>query len=459
MKRLDFLYYTLLVPLDFFMLVLAGLLAYFLRLSEYAQSFRPVIFNLPLKSYLEIVFLVAPAWIIIFALLGLYKMRSRSALEEFLQIISASSLAFMVVVLYIFLSHEWFESRFIILAGWGFGIFSVYFGRLMARAIKKYLAGGKGSYLEKTLIIGSNALLDALLKDIKRYPFLGYKIAGQMNELDFPEINRLIATGEVSHIISSSDNLKNGSFVELMHLCADKNVQFKFIPSEFQARVINYDIETLSGIPLIAPCKTALGGWGKVGKHIFDFIFALLGVIVMLPVFIIVGLIIKINSEGPAFVRLKRVTKGQEFYLYKFRSMVRDAHGRKKELLDLNERKDGPLFKMKDDPRVTSVGKFIRKYRVDELPQLFNVLSGEMSLVGPRPHEPEEIAQYKPHQKKLLAIKAGITGLAQISGSSDLPFEEEVKLDVFYIENWSFLFDLKIILKTIIVLFTDKSAC
>ena len=148
------------------------------------------------------------------------------------------------------------------------------------------------------------------------------------------------------------------------------------------------------------------------------------------------------------------------FKLYKFRSMIEGAHDLKKDLLKYNERKDGgPLFKMRNDPRVTRVGRVLRKTRIDEFPQLFNVLKGEMSLVGPRPHEPEEVAQYEKHHKKLLAIKPGMTGMAQIYGSSDLPFEQETKLDTYYIENWSLFLDIKILLRTLALLLRDRSAC
>ena len=140
--------------------------------------------------------------------------------------------------------------------------------------------------------------------------------------------------------------------------------------------------------------------------------------------------------------------------------MVDGAHDLKKDLLKYNERKDaGPLFKMRNDPRVTRVGRVLRKTRIDEFPQLYNVLKGEMSLVGPRPHEPEEVAQYEKHHKKLLTIKAGMTGMAQIYGSSDLPFEQETKLDTYYIENWSLFLDLKILLRTLTLLLRDRSAC
>jgi lipopolysaccharide/colanic/teichoic acid biosynthesis glycosyltransferase len=151
---------------------------------------------------------------------------------------------------------------------------------------------------------------------------------------------------------------------------------------------------------------------------------------------------------------------GRTFMLYKFRSMIDNAHALKGQLLDQNERKDaGPLFKMHNDPRITRIGRFLRRTRLDEFPQLYNALRGDISLVGPRPHEPEEVAQYEAHHKKLLVIKSGITGMAQISGASDLPFEEEVKLDTYYIENWSLFLDFKILLRTALTLFRDRSAC
>ena len=138
--------------------------------------------------------------------------------------------------------------------------------------------------------------------------------------------------------------------------------------------------------------------------------------------------------------------------------MIQNAEELKPLLAAFNERDDGPLFKMKYDPRVTGTGSLMRKIRIDELPQLYNVLRGEMSLVGPRPHQPDEVVKYEKHHKKVLSVKAGATGLAQVSGSSNLPFEEEVFLDSFYLENWSFFQDIKIILKTVVKMLSDKSA-
>ena len=178
-----------------------------------------------------------------------------------------------------------------------------------------------------------------------------------------------------------------------------------------------------------------------------------------MPIFILLAIAIKLDSKGPILVKLPRMGRGGKiFEMYKFRSMVASAREEKKDLLAYNERKDGPLFKMTNDPRITRVGKFIRHWSLDEFGQLINVLKGEMSLVGPRAHEQEEVAQYRIHHKKLLYIRPGIVCLAAISGRSGLTFEEEAHLDTYYVENWSFGLDINILLKTPFVVLSRKNA-
>ncbi|MBU0897813.1 sugar transferase, partial [Patescibacteria group bacterium] len=189
-------------------------------------------------------------------------------------------------------------------------------------------------------------------------------------------------------------------------------------------------------------------------------IFSLFFIIIFSPILIIIALLIKLDSKGPIFYKNERVSKNGCFKLFKFRSMlvhhcvgseygdIEEALKYEKQLILEKSVKEGPLYKIVDDPRLTGTGKFIRRWSIDELPQFFNVLIGNMSLVGPRPHQPREVAKYERHHKKVLSIKPGITGLAQISGRSDLSFEDEVKLDSYYIENWSLLFDIAILFKT-----------
>jgi len=226
-------------------------------------------------------------------------------------------------------------------------------------------------------------------------------------------------------------------------------------------------VTEIIGIPVVEVKKTTLEGWGRVVKRVMDILVAGFLIILLSPIYIITAIAIKLNSRGPVFFAhrddgtpVTRVgEKGIPFHYFKFRSMVDKVDNmRYNELADRNMRSDGPMVKIKDDPRITAVGKFIRRFSIDELPELFLVFAGRMSLVGPRPHLPEEVAKYEHHHKKTLTIKPGITGLAQVSGRSDLLFEEEVKLDVYYIENWSLLLDFSILLKTPMAVLKNRQA-
>ncbi|MBI2098779.1 MAG: sugar transferase [Candidatus Wildermuthbacteria bacterium] len=184
---------------------------------------------------------------------------------------------------------------------------------------------------------------------------------------------------------------------------------------------------------------------------------AIIGLLVIVPFMPFIAAAIKFDSRGPVLVKLERVSRGKVIGAYKFRSMVEGAHGMKANLMEMNER-DGYFFKMKHDPRVTSVGRVLRRFRLDEVPQLINVLRGELALVGPRPHEPEEVVHYPEEYKKLLLVRSGVTGLSQVNGASSLPFLEELKLDKFYAENISPVMDLKILAKTAAIFLFDPTA-
>ncbi|MFP7202713.1 sugar transferase [Lysinibacillus halotolerans] len=197
-----------------------------------------------------------------------------------------------------------------------------------------------------------------------------------------------------------------------------------------------------------------------ISKRIMDIIGSLLGMIILIPVFILITVLIKLeNRNGPVFFKQVRVGRnGKEFTIYKFRSMVSNAEELKMLLLEQNDIKDGPVFKMKEDPRVTRIGKFIRKTSLDELPQLINVLKGDMSLVGPRPPLPEEVAQYSNYEKQRLKVTPGLTCYWQVSGRSNIGFDEWVRLDLKYMEERNMIIDLKLIFKTVFVLLGSKDA-
>lgn len=194
-----------------------------------------------------------------------------------------------------------------------------------------------------------------------------------------------------------------------------------------------------------------------MAKRILDIAGALCGLLFILPFAPFIVLAIIFDDGWPPLVRLDRVSRGKVFKMVKFRTMVRGAHGMKSRYAHLNERADGPFFKITDDPRLTKVGKFLRMLRVDEFPQFWNVLTGDISLVGPRPYPPEEIAAYPPEFRHLAAAKAGLTGLAQVMGASTLSFEKTIAYDRYYLEHRSFWFDLKILAKTVLIFFTDPT--
>ena len=195
----------------------------------------------------------------------------------------------------------------------------------------------------------------------------------------------------------------------------------------------------------------------QITKRITDVIISTTVIILLIPFYPFIALAIKINSKGPAIIKLDRISLGKTVKVYKFRTMIKNAHILKKDLLSLNERSDGPFFKIKNDPRITKIGKILRKLRIDEFPQLINVLKGELSLVGPRPHEPEETVLYPEKYKSLISEKSGITGLSQVNGASGLPFLKELEFDDYYAKHKSLTFDLKILLKTIYILLFDPT--
>ncbi len=456
MKKSQVIFNALLVPVDFGMLLLAGLITYLFR-TEILSSFRPVLFelNLPLDRYFILVFFVSLFFLVVYAISGLYAMNvTRKITEEFFKIVVASSAGIMGIIIFIFLRQELFDSRFLVIGAWIFTIVFVMTGRLLMRLAQKNWKLG----VEKVLIIGGDKISEKIKKDIETNPSWGLIVVKELKSPEVDEIKVAIGNPGVDQVILADPNYSADEVSELVAFCNEYHLSFKYVPNVHQILTKNFTFDMFTDIPLIELRRTSLYGWGRIIKRVVDIGAAVLGLIILSPLFLIVAFVIKWETDGPVFVKLKRISKNRVIDLYKFRSMIRNAERLKHMLLRYNERLDGPLFKLKKDPRVTLVGKFIRKTRIDELPQLLNILKGEISLVGPRPHQPDEIEQYLGHHKNVLAIKAGATGLAQVSGSSDLSFEKEVALDTFYIENWSFFIDMKIIIKTFIKVFTDKSA-
>lgn len=464
MKKSEITFNAILVPVDYLAIILAGVSAYFLRYSAlYERYIREVMFSLPFLNYLYFLLLIAGGSILIFALSGLYAMKiQQKFIDHIAKIFFACSTAALAVIVAIFFQRELFSSRFIILAAWVLSFVNVTVFHLIIRLIQRALYK-KGVGVHRVILVGDNTIAHNIAREFKKSAGLGYLVVKHVLNLQadsWQELVDFFKSRTIDGVIVADTSISNSDLKKLFDLAIEYNVIFKYAADILGTVSTNIDIHFFAGAPIIEVKKTKLDGWGRVFKRALDILISFVLLIALSPLFVVVAAAIKLDSPGAVFFGSERIgSKGQSFTIYKFRSMVAGAPESKKELLVYNERKDGPLFKMKNDPRITRVGRFLRAYSIDELPNFWNVLKGEISLVGPRPHEPQEIERYQLHHRRLLDIKPGVTGLSQVSGRSNLTFEEEVRLDTFYMENWSPLLDLWLLYKTPFIVLSRKAAC
>lgn len=255
---------------------------------------------------------------------------------------------------------------------------------------------------------------------------------------------------KIDEILSLDSSFSRGVLDSVFELARTYGIAYRYADRFLLSESKKTDVAFVAGVPVVEVVSIGLGPWGRIWKRAFDLAASASIIAVLSPALAAIALAVFLSDRKVPVYRSVRVGKdGQPFTMYKFRSMRPDADIVKKRLVSKNERKDGPLFKMENDPRVTRIGRVLRRYDLDELPQLFNVLIGNMSLVGPRPHLPEEVGKYEEWQKRVLTLKPGITGMAQVNGRHKNSFEDEVRLDVFYIEHWNPSLDLKILFKTV----------
>jgi exopolysaccharide biosynthesis polyprenyl glycosylphosphotransferase len=302
-----------------------------------------------------------------------------------------------------------------------------------------------------------------VIRTVMAQPELGYRIVGLIDDqLDttlnigpvpaLEGLHRLpeaVTEQRVDEVVVTLPWSDHRRILDIFQQCERLGVRARTVPDLFQLSLNRVDVEDLGGVPLIGLRVAAIHGANLLVKRIMDVALGSLMMIPALPMMGLLALAIRLDSPGPIIFRQKRVgMRNTEFVVYKFRSMRVGAEEEHARLLAYNEM-TGPLFKMRDDPRRTRLGRFLRKTSMDELPQLFNVLRGEMSLVGPRPHMASEVAQYQDWQKQVLEAPPGMAGLSQVSGRAQLSFDEQCLLDIYYIENWSPGLDLKILLRMI----------
>jgi len=467
-KKSELFFSFIQVPVDFLMIVFAALSAFAVRNIPELLILKPKLYTFPLEAYLKVVLLVAPFFILIYAIEGLYDVRAtRKFGKEAAKVFSATSIGLVILIVAIFLKREWFSSRFIILAGWFLVTFYVVFARLILIKIQKYLLRKKGMGVHRVLLIGQNGKMDLIDRILKEDKNLGYRVVNRIGTAHLKEIKLIKQEKGIDEIILCEPAITDDEQEKLIDYCAINNIVYKYVATTLQSSKLR--MRFLKGEPIIEVEHTPLEGWGRILKRIFDVIVSILGIIITSPIMLVTALSIWLESKGPIIYKNERVgNDGCKFNVYKFRYMkwescvtkengkLEDALKLEKELIEKQSVRKGPLYKIKDDPRKTIVGKFIEKYSIDELPQFFNVLFGTMSMVGPRPHQKREVEKYMEYHRRLLTIKPGVTGMAQVSGRSDLDFEDEYKLDLFYIENWSLLMDISICLRTIMTLINKR---
>lgn len=473
MRRLDLAFAALLLPLDFLALLGAAVSAYALRFSPYFIGIRPIITEIPFPQYLASATGFALLWMLLFAMAGLYSMRQRRAWNTLGRVFISCLAGIMLLIAIVFFSRALDTSRFVIAAVFGFAVIYVSLARLALRAFRRILFRGRIGHEQIALVGSSRAAMDIAML-YKQHPELGWTIVKQYktwNETTKKELRDLASKHKIDTVLLAEPELNRTDALELIGLAEEFHLGFRYLADLFSATFTNVEMDTFGGVPVISVKRTKLDGWGRIFKRLFDIIASSILILITSPLIILSTIALWIEDGLPVFFLNERVgERGNLFRLMKLRSMWRRysigpqfkkqkaALKIEQELIKEKSIKEGPVYKIADDPRVTPVGHFIRRWSIDELPQFINVFKGDMSLVGPRPHQPREVANYLPHHRRVLAIKPGITGLAQISGRSDLDFEDEVRLDAWYIENWSPALDLYILIKTPMAVINKKGA-
>lgn len=461
----------LLVLSDLVLINLALIGAYWMRYE--LKWFVEVGFDAPLSAYVPFALLLSILLPITFKLDGVYNgRRGQSWFDQMYAIVNATAKGTIVLWAITFAVRPLVYSRLL------FGLAAVLIVLLtgLSRLIKGFFEARlrrRGVGVDRVLIVGGGEMGRVVIRTIVARPELGYQIVGLVDDnpdkghADIGRIKGLGGLDKLAEIVDSEavDQvfitlpwMYHRKIMGIVRECQRKRVHARIVPDLFQMSLSQVDVDDLGGIPLIGVRETTIGRWQRALKRVMDVAIAAVGGLLVSPLMGLIAMAIKLDSPGPAVFRQLRVGKGgRRFWCYKFRSMHTGAEDELRRLRAYNEA-DGPLFKMRDDPRRTRVGRWLRRTSLDELPQIYNVLRGEMSLVGPRPPLPSEVAQYEAWQMRRLEVAPGITGLWQVSGRSELTFDEMCLLDIYYIEHWSPYLDIKILLRTVPKMFTGDGA-
>lgn len=472
MKRSELLFNVLSVPLDGILLLLAGILAFESRIY-FAEQVGPIIYQLQLSEFIVVALPAIAILLVVFAVLGLYgQTGTRSFLPEVARVFLGVSVGLFMVMVLFFFNQTLFPSRFIILATWAIGVILVVFGRWFLLHLQRYLFT-KGYGLHRLLVINGNHVESKTIEQVLNDKIFGYEVVEEIaySENTLNRLEEIYLEKRVDEIMQANTTLSDVENLKILQFARNKGLQFSFVPNLFEVQRNVVEVMSLAGVPVIALKNSPLDGWGRVAKRLLDIAASSACLVITAPFFLAIYIAIKLDSPGRVIYPALRGGRGRDFWFYKFRTMYShmsvgqgfggdEAEKLRQELWKKNDRggADGPFLKIKNDPRVTRVGKILRKTKLDEIPQFWNVLKGDMSMVGPRAHVLDEVDRYRNSYRRMFSIKPGIFGMSQIAqmGLPDLPFEEEVRLNTYYIENWSLWLDITILARSFYYLFFAK---
>jgi exopolysaccharide biosynthesis polyprenyl glycosylphosphotransferase len=469
-KRRWLLVATLVIS-DAILINIAFAIAYWIRYHlQWLRAVDPA-FVVPFSVYIPFALILTGLLLLAYRRQDLYRLRpGTSWFDEAYAIINGTTTGIVVMVVLVFVSRPTFYSRLIFFYAGALIFVLLSLSRLIKYIGVRYTRR-RGIGVARVIIVGAGEVGRTVMRTMVAHPDLGYEIVGFIDDdpaKGTTDIGRFKGLGSldnlpllvqdeaIDEVIITLPWQYHRKIMAIMAQCERENVKARIVPDLFQMTLSRMSITEVAGIPLVGIKQVRISPITWFLKRGVDVAFSLVVLILFAPLMGLLALIIKLDSPGPVLFRQERVGKGgRSFTLFKFRSMTTGAEEQKDLLRDLNEA-NGPIFKIKEDPRVTRLGRLLRRLSLDELPQFYNVLRGDMSLIGPRPPIPEEVAQYQPWHKRRLEVAPGITGLWQVSGRSELPFDEMALLDIYYVEQWSPALDLKILLRTIpTVLFGD----
>ncbi len=449
---------------DIFLINIAFILAYWVRYDW--QLFRAVdpAFDVPYRVYLPFVAIFALLLILVYRQQGIYRLRRQiSWFDEFYAIVNGTATGTIITIVVIFLYRPAFYSRIIFIYAGLISVAILGLSRLI-KVIVLHRMRRQGIGVRRVLVVGAGEVARTVMRAVVANPEYGLNIIGFLDDNPAKgkiDIGRFKALGSIDNlgdvlpekvideVIITLPWQYHRKIISVMARCERQNVRTRIVPDLFQMTFSHMHVEEIAGVPMIGIKEVGISGLNQLVKRVVDVVSSALALFLGAPLMAMIALMIKLDSPGAVLFRQERVGKdGRRFTLYKFRSMTEGAEHQQEALQTLNEA-DGPLFKIKEDPRTTRLGKWLRRLSLDELPQFYNILLGEMSLIGPRPPLPTEVIQYKEWQKRRLEISPGLTGLWQVSGRSELTFDEMAMLDIYYIENWSPGLDAKILWRTI----------